>query len=484
MKRGKAADTLGISAAMLMVDCPALLDIILEVFNDVLRPAGEVPSTWRSSRLVVIFKKGDPALPSNYRPIAIVPILYKLFSRMLCGRIKSSITGQQSVDQAAYRNGFSTEDHLLALTLLLETCAEWNLHLWLGLVDFEKAFDTVEHAPLWDALTELGVRAEYVDLIKMLYREQKSTVFSGSESRPFTLERGVKQGDPVSSLLFLAVMEVCFRRLKAKWNRLNSRRTGHYYGVVIDDPGDPLTNLRFADDVILIATSRADSRKMITDLNTEAATFGLKLHTGKTKVLVTDPLARHTPVSCAGFDVEVLQEGASEKYLGRKLSVDDFRNVEFKNRVAMGWASFFKLKGALCNRHVPIKHRISLLECSVSPCILYACGTWTMTADMTHKLRSTQRRMLRWMMKTARCDNESWPDYISRATHRVEDMAFQHGCKDWVDVQCQRKCKLAAKTWLSTDGRWASRLMHWKPFFRCSPHRCVGHPVKRWSDVF
>ena len=148
MRRGKAADTSGISAEMLVMDCPALLDIILEVFNDVLRPAGEVPSTWRSSRLVVIFKKGDPALPSNYRPIAIVPILYKLFSRMLCGRIKSSITGQQSVDQAAYRNGFSTEDHLLALTLLLETCAEWNLHLWLGLVDFEKAFNTVEHAPL------------------------------------------------------------------------------------------------------------------------------------------------------------------------------------------------------------------------------------------------------------------------------------------------------------------------------------------------
>jgi hypothetical protein len=461
-----------------------LLDIILDVFNDVMRPGEEAPVSWRSSRLVVIFKKGDPALPSNYRPIAILPILYKLFSRMLCGRIKPSIIGQQSVDQAAYRGGFSTEDHLLALTLLLETCAEWNTNLWLGLVDFEKAFDTVEHAPLWDALTELGVQAEYVDLIKMLYREQQCTVLAGSESRPFALERGVKQGDPVSSLLFLAVVEVCFRRLKAKWNRLNLRRAGRYYGVVVDDPCDPLTNLRFADDVILVAASRKDVRRMLTDLNAEAGTFGLKLHAGKTKVLVTDALARHSPISCPGFDVEVLQEGGSEKYLGRKLSVDDFRNVEFKNRVAMGWASFFKLKGALCNRHVPIRHRIALLESSVSPCILYACGTWTMTADMAHKLRSTQRRMLRWMMKTMRYDDESWPDYISRATHRVEELAFQNGFKDWVDVQCQRKSKLAAKTWLSADGRWAKRLMHWTPFFRCLPRRSVGHPARRWSDVF
>jgi hypothetical protein len=317
----------------------------------------------------------------------------------------------------------------------------------------------------------------------MLYREQQSTVLSGSESRPFTLERGVKQGDPVSSLLFLAVMDVCFRRLKEKWNRLNSRRGGHYYGMVVDNPCDPLTNLRFADDVILVAASRADVRKMLTDLNAQAATFGLKLHAGKTKVLVTDPLARHTPISCPGFDVEVLRDGGSEKYLGRKLSVDDFRNVEFKNRVAMGWASFFKLEGALCNRDVPIRHRISLFESSVSPCILYACGTWTMTAAMTQKLRSTQRRMLRWMMPTVRYDGEAWSDYMSRATHRVEDLAFQHGFKDWVDIQGQRECKLAAKTWLTADGRWAKRLMHWTPFFRCSPRRCVGHPVKRWSDA-
>jgi hypothetical protein len=321
-------------------------------------------------------------------------------------------------------------------------------------------------------------------LIKMLYREQQSTVLSGSESRPFTLERGVKQGDPVSSLLFLAVMEVCFRRLKAKWNRLNLQRAGHYYGVVVDDPCEPLTNFRFADDVILVAASRTDVKRMLTDLNAEAATFGLKLHAGKTKVLVTDALARHSPISCPGFDVQVLQEGESEKYLGRKLSIDDFRNVEFKNRVAMGWACFFKLKAALCNRHVPIRHRISVLQSSVSPCILYACGTWTMTSDMAQKLRSTQRKMLRWMIKTVQYDGEPWPDYISRATHRVEDLAFQHGFKDWVDVQCQRKCKLAAKTWLSDDGRWAKRLMHWTPFFRCLPRRSVGHPVKRWSDVF
>ena len=159
MKSGKAGDAGMIFAEMIKVDCPVLHAIILDVFNDILQPGHQTPPEWRLSRLVVIFKKGDPAMPANYRPIAILPILYKVFSRMLCARLKCTIIGQQSVDQAAYRQGFSTEDHLLCVTLLLERSSEWNAPVWLGLVDFEKAFDTVEHSTLWCALCELGVQS-------------------------------------------------------------------------------------------------------------------------------------------------------------------------------------------------------------------------------------------------------------------------------------------------------------------------------------
>ena len=46
-------------------------------------------------------------------------------------------------------------------------------------------------------------------------------------------------------------MEALFRGLKEAWRRRNAKRTGVYYGIVIDEPADPLTNLRFADDVLL-----------------------------------------------------------------------------------------------------------------------------------------------------------------------------------------------------------------------------------------
>eukprot|EP00959_Pyramimonas_sp_CCMP1952_P173324 3621816-Pyramimonas_sp.AAC.1 len=88
-------------------------------------------------------------------------------------------------------------------------------------------------------------------MLKRLYAKQSACVTAGTKSRMFDIFRGVKQGDPISSLLFVVVMEAVFRKLKVRWANLNHKRCGSYYGMVIDSPGDPLTNLRFADDVLL-----------------------------------------------------------------------------------------------------------------------------------------------------------------------------------------------------------------------------------------
>ena len=165
------------------------------------------------TRLMVIFK-GNAKLSSNYRPIAITPILYKFFSRMLCERIQTTLMSQQSSDQAAYRAGCNTEDHLLTVILMTELCNEWRSELWLGLIDFEEAFDTVEHDVLWEVLKDQGLHSDYIDIIKRLCDGQTASVQAGAASRRFPLLRGVKQGDPVSALLFIAVMEQCFGSLK------------------------------------------------------------------------------------------------------------------------------------------------------------------------------------------------------------------------------------------------------------------------------
>ena len=91
---------------------------------------------------------------------------------------------------------------------------EYNTPLWLACVDFEKAFDSVELMPLWEALRENNVPRNYICLLQSLYCSQQAAVQTKERSRSFDVTRGVRQGDPISSLLFIVVMQACFGRLR------------------------------------------------------------------------------------------------------------------------------------------------------------------------------------------------------------------------------------------------------------------------------
>eukprot|EP00973_Karenia_brevis_P031940 4407796-Karenia_brevis.AAC.1 len=70
------------------------------MFTKILRGMWEPPASWKQSCITVLYKKGDPKLPSNYRPITILQILYKLFAKVILSRIRGTLEAAQPVDQA------------------------------------------------------------------------------------------------------------------------------------------------------------------------------------------------------------------------------------------------------------------------------------------------------------------------------------------------------------------------------------------------
>ena len=99
-------------------------------------------------------------------------------------------------------------------------------------VDFKKAFDTIDHNKLWQALHRQGVPPQYIHLLESLYSQQAATVKTDKSSRHFHIERGVKQGDPLSALLFNALLEDIFRQLKQRWST-------HKHGVPLGHLDQP-----------------------------------------------------------------------------------------------------------------------------------------------------------------------------------------------------------------------------------------------------
>jgi hypothetical protein len=166
-----------------------------------------------------------------------------------------------------------------------------------------------------------------------------------------------------------------------------------------------LCNLRFADDILLLATSKEQLHTMLTDLANAAKRVGLEMHMGKTKVLsnVEDEDREGTSyINIGGSQVEILPLMGSSMYLGRLLCLGALHDEEVRHRIRRGWAKFHQFKKELCGRNFPLVHRLRLFEAVVTPSVLYGCGTWTMNKDRERSLRTAQRQMMRTMVKVGR----------------------------------------------------------------------------------
>ena len=156
-------------------------------------------------------KGGDLSCASNWRPIAILPILYKIFAKMLYYRLYPILDAYQPDDQFGFRKNKRIEDVFAILENIIGKTDEWNIPVWTISLDLRKAFDTIKFLPLFAALRRQGVPEAYVQLLSALYEKQIGTV---NGSSPFNILRGAKQGDVLSSMLFNAGLEEAFRNWK------------------------------------------------------------------------------------------------------------------------------------------------------------------------------------------------------------------------------------------------------------------------------
>ncbi|KAE9413144.1 hypothetical protein Angca_005384 [Angiostrongylus cantonensis] len=100
-----------------------------------------VPTEWKTGKTVLLFKNGNLHDIGNYRPIYLLSVVYKLFTRVLLNRIDRTLDDRQPCEQAGFRKGFSTMDHIHTLTRLTEVSREYKRPLCLAFIDLQKAFD-------------------------------------------------------------------------------------------------------------------------------------------------------------------------------------------------------------------------------------------------------------------------------------------------------------------------------------------------------
>ena len=246
----------GITSDIIKLGGPVVLTYLTNIFNNILKTK-QIPDSWHEAKIVILFKKGDPKNIKNYRPICLLSHSYKIFTRLLQTRIKRTLDENQPREQAGFRKGYSTTDHLQALNQIREKSNEYNLPLCIGFIDYEKAFDTVEHFAIFEALRKINVNETYINILQNIYNQATARVHLDKlVSTEFPIHRGVRQGDPLSPKLFTAVMEEVFKKADIS------------EGVNVD--GENLTNLRFVDDVALFNETTKQMEKHLNNFTQKA----------------------------------------------------------------------------------------------------------------------------------------------------------------------------------------------------------------------
>ena len=224
----------------------------------------EVPASWETGLLAILFKKGDRGDPGNYRGIMLLETAYKIVGNLLLERMSVVKEGLPHEPQCGFRGARTTMDATWTVKMLVKKRREHGLPTWLLMIDLVKAFDRVPRELLWKLLLLYGMPPLLVALRVALHKHV-SAVFDVDGVRR-TLESiiGVKQGDLLGPELFTfymcAVMEtwrtehenpLCVMRTARDFKLTGRRPTARGEDFSVGDS-------EYADDTGLPFESRQD----------------------------------------------------------------------------------------------------------------------------------------------------------------------------------------------------------------------------------
>ena len=237
----------------------------------------EIPHGWKAARTVLIPKTDGAATPSDFRPISISSYFYRVYSATINCRLGERIKFDSR--QRGFIKQDGVRDNIELLECLIDDAKRSLSNLHLSFMDVRKAFDSVSHASIQRALEWAGVPGRVRKVIGEMYTDCTTTVGAGI----INVNRGVKQGDPLSSFLFNLVLEMALSRIPVN--------------LGINFEGHKLCYMAFADDLILLARSEKALQKLVELVAAELRLIGLEFNVEKCNVLsITADLKRKASI--------------------------------------------------------------------------------------------------------------------------------------------------------------------------------------------
>jgi exonuclease III len=253
-----------------------LTPTLLRAFNNWTKN-GELQLSQKTGIIILIYKKGDRNDLQNYRPISLTCCDIKIFTTILTNRLQQCIKEIIQADQTGFIQGRTIHTNIRTVEDLWIYAIKNHISGGLLFLDQFKAFDLTNREFMYACLDHFGAGSNMKNMIKMVYNGLKSQVIINGWLTPaFDIGRGVRQGDPLSPILFNIGIETLANAF---------RHSTIYKGI--DLPGkDNIKVLMYADDTLIVFQKQSDVNEIDEILQLYSKASGAIINKSKSEIVL------------------------------------------------------------------------------------------------------------------------------------------------------------------------------------------------------
>ena len=297
--------------SFMIVDLKSMDQSTLSVLLNLILGLGDIPPCWKINRTILI-PKGTTDLnhATNWRPITISSVFITLLHRILAHRLSAAVN--LNPRQRAFIPVDGCFENTIALDFLIRHARKNRKEFHLVGIDVSKAFDSVSHHSIQRALRRQGIEEDMIRYIVASYKGTSTTIHCNDVAIDnVNILRGVKQGDPMSPVIFNSIIDELLDSLP------------HELGYPINST-DSVNSLGFADDLNLIANTVTTMKRLISTTESLFSHRSMKINCQKCFNLSLTPSIKdrimttslHSSFSINNFAIRTCSYSNCLKYLG------------------------------------------------------------------------------------------------------------------------------------------------------------------------
>ncbi|GBE87773.1 LINE-1 retrotransposable element ORF2 protein [Sparassis crispa] len=451
---------------------------------------GVVPEEWKEAEVCSLYKSGDPELMANYRGISLISVGFKVLLGVMANRLSTGLEKAKLFvrEQAGFRAGEEAVAQYIAVAEMVRRRHIVGKSTYAIFIDFKKAFDRVHHEALYKILDHMGVRGQFLTLIKAMYRTSRIHVSAGGHrTRTFGMARGTRQGCPLSPILFIIFVN----------NLLRETTCG---GITV--PGLSVANKcpggKYADDVVGLEETDEKAQRFCNNVREWGVKWGMEMGLAKCGVMLItgdeelDERHRQNVYDTPEGPLPIVDE---YKYLGITMqkSVGDSRGKDgnelafVKLQAAKGEKVLNVIRPLLRDPKWPMSIKATVIRTILMSKMLY--GSEWVGYKLAHAVPI--QRIVNKALKLAMGSSSKSRQYdcyslgyelglpsIAEEQNALRarlsaKLQYSDGIKTWLKELSQHPYRAAKKTWITTNQKYEKELLR-----GLTKHD--GEPLRPW----